>query len=128
MAEYHQSWRLAASARDAEQETHVERGNLVLVENLDRRAAFPGNRRRPIRKLARRQRIAGLVRELTCQIGALTEQPAARDSTLATRHTFRRRIDEIRRDDDQPGRWTESRFTRLVRRAVELGERQPLRE
>ena len=80
-------------------------------------------RRRAPRELARRQRVARLVRELARQVAALAEDPAARHRRVDDRLDARRRVDG---GDGPRRRRRRRRVVRLVAAAVELGERQPL--
>ena len=83
MTKHHQPRRLAAAARDPEEQTHPELRDAILVEDLDLDAAVGGHRRGTPRKLAGRQRVAGLVGELACQVAAFGEQPPAVDRSRA---------------------------------------------
>ena len=84
--EDHQARRLAAAARDAEQQAHAELLDLLLVEDLDRDAAAARDRRAArVGELARRQRVARLVGELAREVAALAEQAAARDGGVDPR-------------------------------------------
>ena len=82
VAEHHQARRLAAAARDAEQQAHAELLDLRLVENLDVDAGVARERAPRARELARRQRVARLVGQLARQVAALAEDAAARDGAL----------------------------------------------
>ena len=75
MPEHDQPRRLGTATRDAEQESHAERLDGVLVQNLDRQAGLCASARRPLGEDARRQDIPRLVGERARSVGTLAEHP-----------------------------------------------------
>ena len=57
----HDTRRLLASSRDAQQHSHLERGDVRLIEYFDAQPGGRGDLGRPLGEDARRQVIAGLV-------------------------------------------------------------------
>ena len=117
MAEHNHSGRLAAAARDAEQQAHAEPRDLFLIQNLDRNAALDRQRLRAPRELARRQRIARLIGELARKIAALAQQPAARHRLAGSSKLVVGRAAHGDRPGGGPGR---RRIVGLVTARVEL--------
>ena len=76
--------RLAAAARDAEQQAHAELGDLRLVEDFDFDAAVAGEPRGACGEFARRQRVARLVGQLARQVAALAKDAPALHSGIDT--------------------------------------------
>ena len=74
--------RLDAAARHAQQQSHPEAGDLVLVEDLDRDAGLRGDRPRAVGKDARRQDVRGFVGQAARKVGGFTENAAALDGAL----------------------------------------------
>src|SRR5213594_3760587 len=79
MPEDDEPWRLIASSRDPEEQSHPEIGNPCFVEHVDLDADLRRDGRDAAGELARRQRIARLVRQAARQIAGFTEEAAAGD-------------------------------------------------
>jgi hypothetical protein len=118
------SRRLAAAARNAQQQPHAQLLDLQFVENLNFDTRVPRDGRRPLRELAGGQRVTRLVRELASEVARFTENPSAGDRISGPLHDVAATF-----DDDCPGRRRRRRLIavqrRLVGAAVELRERQP---
>ena len=69
---------------------------LLLVQNLHRKADLAADRRGPVGEDCRRQHVRRLVAEIPCDVARLAEDPAALHRALEARRVARPRVDDDR--------------------------------
>ena len=79
VAEHDHARRLAAAARDAEEQAHAKRCDALLVQHLDRQRRALGGGARALGEDRRRQQVRRLVAEIAREVGARAEDCAAFD-------------------------------------------------
>ncbi len=113
--------RFRTAPRHAEEKTHLEVGDALFVEYLNRQSGIFGNDRRTVGKGARCEFVAWFVCQLARQIRVLAEYPAAFEPaahrSLVAVHAQQHRL--------EPHEWW---IDRLVGSTLEVGKNCPLRE